>query len=41
VLSIQLQQAYHSKKQKYGPVRSALHHFIREGWTIEILPWVI
>ncbi len=41
VLSAQLKEAYHSKKRKYGPIRSALHHYIREGWTIEILQWVI
>jgi hypothetical protein len=41
MLSAQLEEAYRSKKRKYGPVRSALHHYIREGWTIEILPWVI
>ncbi len=41
VLSAQLEEAYRSKKWKYCPVRSALHHYIREGWTIEILPWVI
>ncbi len=41
VLSVQLEEAYRSKKQKYGPVRSALHHYIREGWTIVILIWVI
>jgi hypothetical protein len=34
VLSAQLDEAYRSKKRKYGPVRSALHHYIREGWTI-------
>ena len=41
MLSAQLEEAYRSKKRKYGPVRSALHHYIREGWTIEILRWVI
>ncbi len=41
VLSAQLEEAYRSKKRKYGPVRSALHHYISEGWTIEILPWEI
>ncbi len=41
VLSAQLEEAYRSKKLKYCPVRSALHHYIHEGWTIEILPWVI
>ncbi len=41
VLSAQLEEADCSKKRKYGPVRSAVHHYIREGWTIEILPWVI
>ncbi len=41
VLSTQLEEAYRSKKRKYGPIRSALHHYIRAGWTIEILPWVI
>ncbi len=41
VLSAQLEEAYSSKKRKHGPVRSALHHYIHEGWTIEILPWVI
>ncbi len=41
VLSAQLEEAYRSKKRKCCPVRSALHHYIREGWTIEILPWVI
>jgi hypothetical protein len=35
-------EAYSSKEQKYCPARSALHHhYISEGWTIEILPWVI
>jgi hypothetical protein len=41
VLSVQLEEPYRSKKRKYDPIRSALHHYIREGWTIEILPWVI
>ncbi len=41
MLSVQLEEAYSSEKLKYGSVRSALHHYIREGWTIEILPWVI
>jgi hypothetical protein len=41
VLSAQLEEAYRSKKRKYCPVRSALHHYIREGWTIKILPLVI
>ncbi len=41
VLSVQLEESYRSKKRKYGPVRSALHHYIREGWTIEIFPWMI
>ncbi len=41
MLSAQLAEAYSSKKRKYCPVRSALHHYIREGWTIEILTWVI
>ncbi len=41
VLSVQLEEAYSSKKRKYGPVRSALHHYIREGWAIEILPLAI
>ncbi len=41
VLSAQLEEGYRSKKRRYGPVRSALHHYIREGWTMEILPWVI
>ncbi len=41
VLSAQLEKAYLSKKRKYCPVRSALHHYIREDWIIEILPWVI
>jgi hypothetical protein len=41
MLSAQLEEAYRSKKRKYSPVSSALHHYIREGWTIEILPLVI
>jgi hypothetical protein len=41
VLSVQLEEAYRSKKRKYGPVISALHHYICEGWTIKILKWVI
>ncbi len=41
VLSAQLEEAYRSKKMKYGPVRSDLHHYICEGWTVEILPWLI
>ncbi len=41
VLSAQLAEAYRSRKRKYGPVRSALHHYIRQGWAIEILPWLI
>jgi hypothetical protein len=32
---------YRSKQRKYGPGRSALQHYIREGWAIETLPWVI
>ncbi len=41
MLSAQLAEAYLSKKWNYCPVISALHHYIRKGWTIEILPWVI
>jgi hypothetical protein len=41
LLSVLLEEAYSSKKRKYCPVRSALDHYISEGWTIEILPWVI
>ncbi len=41
VFFAQLDEAYSSKTRKYGPIRSALHHYICEGWTIEILPWVI
>ncbi len=43
-LSVQLEEAYSSKKRKYSPVKPALHHYndyIREGWTIEILLWEI
>jgi hypothetical protein len=40
ILSAQLAVAYSSKKQKYCPVKSALHHYILEIWTID-LPWVI
>ncbi len=38
---VQLDKAYHSKKRKYCPIKSALYHDIYDGWTIEILPWVI
>jgi ribonuclease HI len=41
MLNVQLDEAYRRKKRKYGPIKSALHHYIRGGWTIEILPWVI
>ncbi len=42
-LLVQFEEAYPSKKRKleYCPVKPPLHHYIREGWTIEILPWVI
>ncbi len=42
MLSAQLAEAYCSKKRKYCHFRSALlvvHRYIREGWTIEILPF--
>jgi hypothetical protein len=40
-LSVQLEEACRREERKYGPVKPALHHYIREGWTIKILPWVI
>jgi hypothetical protein len=40
MLNVQLEEAYRCKKRKYGPIKSAFYHF-SEGWTIEILPWVI
>jgi hypothetical protein len=41
MLNVQLDEAYHRKKQKYCPIKSALHPYVSEGWTIDILPWVI
>jgi hypothetical protein len=41
MLNVQLDEAYCRKKGKYCPIKSALYHYIREGWTLEILPWVI
>jgi hypothetical protein len=41
MLTVQLDEAYRRKKRKYCPIKAALHYYIREGWTIEILPWVI
>jgi hypothetical protein len=31
MLNVQLDEAYHRKKWKYGPIKSALHPYIREG----------
>jgi hypothetical protein len=41
MLNVQLEEAYRRKKRKYYPIKSALYQYIREGWIIEILPWVI
>jgi hypothetical protein len=31
MLNVQLDEAYHSKKLKYCPIKSALYQYIREG----------
>jgi hypothetical protein len=41
MLNVQLDEAYRRKKLKYCPIKSVLYQYIREGWIIEILPWVI
>jgi hypothetical protein len=41
MLTVQQDEAYRRKKRKYCPIKSALYHYVREGWTIEIFPWVI
>jgi hypothetical protein len=41
MLTVQLDEAYYCKKRKYCPIKSALYHYVCEGWTIEILPWEI
>jgi hypothetical protein len=38
MFNVQLNEAYCRKKRKNCPIKSALYHYVREGWTIEILP---
>ena len=41
MLTVQLEETYRRKIQKYAPILSALQYYIQAGWTIEILPWVV
>jgi hypothetical protein len=46
MLTVQLDEAYCCKKKNENtvgncPIKSALYHYVCEGWTIEILPWEI
>ncbi len=41
MLTVQPEEAYRRKIQKYAPILSALQYYIQAGWTIEILPWVV
>ena len=41
VLTVQSEEAYRRKIQKYPPILSALQYYIQAGWTIEILPWAV
>ena len=40
-VTVQLEEAYRRKIQKYAPILSALQYYIQAGWTIKVLPWVV